>query len=492
MRRMFVLAVALAAVLLSLPVARSSAANPRLHMSPCSTRKGDRSICGTFDVREDRTQRGGRTIPVGFILMPATHPSHHAIVFEAGGPGQSATGLVPMMATGAFGYLQPLHDTYDILFVDDRGIGRSNAFDCDWNPAARPQLAMMQLFPDEISKACHAKYATARDLNAYDTNNSADDLDELRAALGYKKLVLSGGSYGTTFSLVYLRRHPASVESEVLDGVAAPGSLPLLGSPDGAQHAMDRIIADCKIDTVCKTHFPKFEEHFAALMQRFARGPIPVPVRNQVTKNLETLPLSKEVLVDRLRQLSYDPDGASVLPAVVEEAYDGNYADLAAVVGLVTSEIDSQVNMAANLTYACAEFMPFYTSAQIKNAARGSYTGDLRLRAEQNACKVWNVRPMPPGYDTPVKSDAPILMMTGSDDPATPPESAAAALKYLPNAKQILVTGGGHGNESPCIDAAIVSFVRAKSAKNVDAAKCSVPRGHIHFSANADWLKKYE
>ena len=471
-----------------------AASDSRLKIAACTV--GDKKTpaeCGAFTVLEDRSNPQGRTLPVAFVRIRALHPSGHAIVYEEGGPGGSGTAVAGFIADGAFEkYLRTLRDRYDLIFVDDRGIGKSDPFQCDWAPQARPAVFMGSLYPLDVTKACHDKYVNARNLNLYDTNTSADDLDELRAALGYKKIVLDGGSYGTTISLIFLRRHPSSVESEVLDGVAAPGFLPMVGAPLGAQRAMDDLFAACASDAPCAKRFPDVRRQFAALMKRFDAGPIDVPLRNHVTKKIESVPLSKEVLVDRLRQLTYDPENASTLPFIIAEAYHGNYRDLGALIAVISAGMDETTNLAANLNYACAEFMPFFTNEEIERQASRSYTGDLRIRAEQKACAIWNVAPMPASYNEPVRSSAPILMITGTADPATPPESAAGALRYLSNAKQILVEGGGHGNETPCIDKAVIAFVRAASPTAVNAATCSVPRAKTRFEMNADWLKRFE
>ena len=80
---------------------------------------------------------------------------------------------------------------------------------------------------------------------------------------------------------------------------------------------------------------------------------------------------------------------------------------------------------------------------------------------------------MPASFNQPVRSDAPVLMISGSDDPATPPHYAESAVKYLPNARIVLVQGAGHAAESPCVDALIVQFVRAQSAKGLNVNGCS-------------------
>ncbi len=109
--------------------------------------------------------------------------------------------------------------------------------------------------------------------------NAVDDLDDLRSALHVKKLDLYGSSDGTFFSFVFTRRHPTSVESAVMSDVAPPGFQPLPGSPDGAQRALNDLIADCNKNRVCHSHFPNFADQFKVVLQRFDDGPRPCAVK---------------------------------------------------------------------------------------------------------------------------------------------------------------------------------------------------------------------
>ena len=455
------------------PAPPAAPAGLGLHLKSCTLPQTKIAAkCGTFGVYENRAARSGRIIELQLIVVPAVHPGNRAIAEIAGGPGQPATPFAPYFLSGAAGKARPaLHQTYDYIYMNDRGMMGSNAFPCDFAPANDPAAYMQYLFPPKILAACRAKSLATHDLAQYNTNNAVDDLDDIRAALGYPKIVLSGGSYGTFFSLVYARRHGEHVESEVLDGVAPPGFQPLPGEPLGAQHALDDLFAKCRANAACNARFPHFQAHFTALMQRFDRGPVLVPAKNLATKRMEMVPLSKEVLADTLRHVLYDPDGASYLPYIVDRAYAGDYAPLGqmmqiAVVGLFASLEP------AYLAYSCAEFMPFLSSAAVADAAAHSFTGDLRIRAQRAACATWNVPPMPASFNAPVKSAVPILMILGSDDPATPARYGMAALKYLPNARAILVQGGGHGADTGCTDALVLQFVRAHSAKALNTRSC--------------------
>ena len=178
----------------------SAVSTAPLKTSACrvgQTRK--RAICGTLTVFEDRAAATGRTIGIHFIIIEAKHRSHRAIAFNPGGPGASATAMAADFADATSGATATLRDRYDLLFVDNRGTGQSAPQDCSFTPAANPELYFRQLWPDTLVQSCHDRLAARANLSLYSTSEAADDLNDVRAALGYPKLVLFGGSYGTRF-----------------------------------------------------------------------------------------------------------------------------------------------------------------------------------------------------------------------------------------------------------------------------------------------------
>lgn len=446
-----------------------------LHLSPCPLGKTKiPAQCGTFGVYEDRAAKTGRVIPLHVVVIPAAHPSHRAIAIIAGGPGQASTEFAPyILATPSSSAYVTLHDTYDFIFMDDRGMGTSNPFPCNFAPPGDPASYFRYLFPPQLVAQCRAQSERTHDLSQYNTNNATDDLDDIRAALGYDKIVLSGGSYGTLFSMVYMRRHPEHVESAVLDGVAPPGFQPLPGEPMGAQQAVNDLFVKCKTNAACNAHFPQFREHFAALMKRLDAGPINVPARNLVTKKTQTVALTKSVFVDTLRHLLYDPEGASYVPLMVERAYHGDYRPLAHIMQFVLMSFATALNDGAYLSYSCADMMPFVSESAVRFAAAYSFAGDLRIREQQKACSIWGVPAMPATFNQPLRSDLPVLMLLGSDDPATPAHYGLAALKDLPNGRAVVVKGGGHGADTACTDKLVLQFIKASSAKGLDLSKCT-------------------
>ena len=455
--------------------APGSSADGALRVQPCTQgRTKAPATCGTLRVLENRAHPGGRAISVRFIVLKAKHPSGRAVYMNPGGPGPTLP-LAPFLADGALAKeLTVLRDRYDVVLIDGRGFGGSHAIPCVMNVPGKPAEYFRQLWPDARLAACRRLRAETSDLNAYTTNQAVDDLDELRAALGYEKLVLDGYSYGTLFSLIYARTHPERIESLVLDGVAPPGIF--RGPVEFAatsQASVSRLFAACRSDGVCHAAFPKFERKFAAIVRRLSRGPMPVRVKNVVTHRIETVLLSREVFSDQLRHALYDPQGASYVPYIIDRAYAGDTLPLGTVIDTNARGFGGQTDWGAFFSYTCAEQMAFITPDEIRRTSGNSWYGDVRVRAQQHACAIWNVRPVARSFIDPVRSTAPALLISGSDDPATPPQYAAQELRYLPNGRAVIVRGAAHGTQTPCTDTLKIQFVRAGSAKGLDTRTCS-------------------
>jgi pimeloyl-ACP methyl ester carboxylesterase len=463
-------AASLAALLLVAMPASGRSANSPLQTKPCTI--GDSratAICGTLTVYEDRAAKAGRSLLIHFIVIKAKHSTNRAIAFNPGGPGASAIEAAPDFADGDFGMLR---DRHDILLVDNRGTGESAPQQCDFAPQAHPELYFMQLWPDSLVKACRDRLAAHANLSLYSTSVAADDLDDVRAALGYEKLALFGGSYGTRFYLDYARRHPDHVESMVLDGVAPPHFFVLpLPMAAGAQASIDALIAACRADATCAKHFPSFSAHFSALARRFDDGAVLVPVPGPATRG-RRVRLSKEVFAEAVRHAMYS-DNAAQLPVIVERAYHGDYAALAALVDQMTRDFASSQAAGLNLSVTCAEDIPFIAEADVVRTSSNSFEGDARVRAQQRACREWNVAPVAAAFVEPVQASLPILMVSGSDDPATPPSYAKQALAFLPNARILLVKGASHQSDfPPCVYRTMANFFRAQSASGLDLVHC--------------------
>ncbi len=456
------------------------------HLLPCQL--GDVNLvvhCGSVEVYENRATHAGRTLALAVIEVDAVHRTHRAVFWNPGGPGGATSRFAPSILAGAVSReLMQLHGTYDLVFLDNRGTGDSGALECkNFYSALHPERFFAQLYPDAEVRRCRDTQSKVADLDFYTTDVSADDLDDVRAALHYPKIVLDGVSYGTTFYLDYARRHPTHVESLVLQGVAPPGFMLIpLEDARGAQAAMNALIADCSLDLTCREHFPRFGADFAALVRRFNAGPVKLLVRNYMTGRQQFVLLSKEGFADRLRSTLYRSDRAAYVPYIVEQARRGNYGPHAELVEVAARATNLGTAMGLDLSVVCAEDVPFISDDQVVAESAGSFEGDTRVRAERRACKIWNVPRVSPSFAQPVRSTAPVLMISGSDDPATPPSYGRDALQYLPNGRQIVIPHTSHDFESRCVDALIVAFVHARDARRLRKSACVGSFGRLPFA----------
>ena len=127
----------------------------------------------------------------------------------------------------------------------------------------------------------------------------------------------------------------------------------------------------------------------------------------------------------------------------------------------MTIALAGALDYGAFLSYTCADEVPFITESAIRQAAAGSFAHDYRIRAQQHACALWNVRPMPAAFDDIVRSNVPVLLVIGSDDPATPAKYAEKELPFLTRGSALVVQGAGHVTELPCTTKAMTAFVRS-------------------------------
>ncbi len=238
----------------------------RIALTPCRLEGVTReAVCGDYEVFEDRAKQSGRKIALHLAVIPALAPSPEPdpFVMLAGGPGQAATEAIAKVLPA----FERISRRRDIVLVDQRGTGRSNPLDCeteDAHASLDEQLSSEQMDPEAIAR-CVKGYDA--DVRLYTTPVAMDDLDEVREALGYEKVNLWGGSYGTRAALVYLRQHGDRVRSVVLDGVAPTGMvLPVSFAQDG-QRALTLLLDACAKDPACGKAFP----NLAAALRRAAR-----------------------------------------------------------------------------------------------------------------------------------------------------------------------------------------------------------------------------
>lgn len=205
-------------------------------------------LCGKLTVFENRETRTGRTIDLNVVVVPAIDPSRHETpLFDlAGGPGVAATGAAGFYANEGKEYRRHR----DVVLVDQRGTGSSNPLTAPARTRS-PQDYLTEMYPIDYVNTMRQTLERRADLTQYTTSIAMDDLDDVRAWLGYERINLIGLSYGTRASLVYLRQHPANVRSAILMGVAPTYLKMPLYHARAAKRAMDLLLKECDGDAAC-------------------------------------------------------------------------------------------------------------------------------------------------------------------------------------------------------------------------------------------------
>ena len=450
-------------------------------LAPCPPGEGPGgALCGVVEVPEDRGDPEGRQIALDILVLPATEQGGEPdpVFFLAGGPGQAATDLAPLLGSA----LQGIRVRRDFVFVDQRGTGDSNPLTCDF---LEERVSYYDTVPEEFGEAEWRECLDSLDADPehYTTPVAMDDLEEVRKALGYDRINLWGGSYGTRAATVFLRRHPESVRAAILDGMAPVDMrIPLHFAEDG-QRALNLLLDACAADPGCGARFPGLADSIETLLASLDQDPPRrFRVRHPRTGDWEEVPVRRELVAGVLRATLYSPTYASLVPLLVESALDGDFGPL-----LTFADPAGGPTLAIGmfLSVLCAEDTPFLTEEEAARAAEESFLSGSMAAEMLEACAVWPRGELPAGYREPVRSAAPVLLLSGELDPVTPPRWAEHAAETLPNSRHLVVPGTGHGTlAAGCVPRLIGEFLDAADPAALDP-ECLEPlrRPRFWFSA---------
>ena len=454
--------------------------------------------CGVVQRALDPRRPDGTQIDVHFIVVPAIarRKLPDPVFLLAGGPGQSAIQLAPSV----MGLLGRLGNRRDIVFVDQRGTGRSAPLVCEESgrePLADqvdPERQLRRLAECRVALQSLPYIKQPGDLRFFTTALAMQDLDAVREKLGAQRINLVGASYGTRAALDYQRQFAAHVRRSVLDGVAPPDMvLPASFGIDG-QAALEALLASCPLDPACAAQHPTLRADWAALLQSL---PQRVSVAHPLSGRVEAFVLTRDMLLAAVRGPLYSPSRAAGLPAAIGAAAQGNFGALMGMSALLSSRRGGQVAMGMHFSVVCAEDVPLLppggaeasisananANANANATATATAAGiDASARLYRRVCADWPRGAVPPAFYTVPVSASPVLLLSGGLDPATPPRHGQRVAQSLgPLAQHAVVPNAGHGVMGlGCMRDVIYRFIDAaddNDAVAVDAGCASrIPR----------------
>jgi pimeloyl-ACP methyl ester carboxylesterase len=428
--------------------------------------------CGTLEVYENRATKTGRKISLNIVVYPATGEKREPdpLFYFAGGPGSAATEDAPGFAP-VFAKIR-LHR--DLVFVDQRGTGKSHPLDCKFFNPDDPQSYLGYFFPLEDVRKCRTELETNADLKLYTTTIAMDDIDEVRAALGYEQINLFGGSYGTRAALTYLKRYPKRVRTAMLQGVAPTDQHMPVDFPAANERALQGVIAECAADEACNRAFPKLKEETKSVLAQLMKGPVEVEVQKPTSSARMKVKLSRDLAAEAIRYMLYSPVPATRVPVILHLAAQGNFGPLAETAIQYRKFLVGTGSNGMYLSITCAEDLPWVKKDEAERLAANTFLGDYRFRQQKEACALWPRADVEPRYSEPTKVDVPVLILTGQWDPVTPPSHGDRAAKTLPNSLHVVVPQGAHGLGGlvggDCILGLMTEFVAQGTTKALDTS----------------------
>ena len=436
---------------------------PALELTDCRISAGPgypgiEARCGLFSRPLDPADPEAGMIDLNVAVVPALslEPAPDPLVPIAGGPGQSTVHFY----AGWFTAFERVRQERDILLVDQRGTGESAPMTCDIDDdivtGAYSKELTLQVTEDCLALLPH-------DPRFFTTSVAVADLEAVRKALGYDALNLYGISYGSRVAQHFARRYPESTRTIIIDGVVPP-QLPL--GPDIAiqsQRAIDRVLDRCAEDARCNERFPELRESFAALRERLADQSMLISLPDPVTATINETEFDNEQFATAIRLLLYNPQTVALLPLLIDEAANGNITPLAAQFQMVATSLGESLNIGMHNSVMCTEDAPFISPDMIDEAAlAASYMGPLQLEAIQTMCSVWPGGTFDDDLREPLRTDKPVLLLSGAADPITPPDYATMAAVELSNAWLLTGKDQGHGLAAVgCMPRVIDTFIKA-------------------------------
>ena len=425
-------------------------------------------FCGKLTVFENRQTRTGRTIDLNVVVLPALDQETKAEpLFDlAGGPGVASTEAVTFYAGPGKVYRR----RHDVVLVDQRGTGQSNRLSIPQEKT--PQHYLTEMYPvDYVRKMRHALEQRA-DLTKYTTSIAIDDLDDVRAWLGYDKINLLGGSYGTQAALVYMRRHPDHLRSAILLAVAPTDLKMPLHHSESAARAMDLLLRECEQDARCHAAFPQIRDDWKNVLAQLEKQPARVEYSPPGKTAPTTVEIQRDVFAEKIRNCMYGRDKAARIPLIVHHAAEGDFSPF--LQQAIAPSIPDFIADGMYLSVTCAEDVPFINQDEAAALNANNQFGNYRVFQQARACGMWPRGEIPADFLEPVRSNAPVLIFSGNMDPVTPPKYGEEVAGYLPNSRHVIIPEAAHdvdGLTDPgCIDRIALEFLDKGDAKNLDVS----------------------
>lgn len=429
---------------------------------------------GHLKVPENRYRRNSRLIELSFVRFKNTSTNAGPpIVYLAGGPGSSG---IAAARGPRFPLFMAMREVGDVIVLDQRGTGISEPNMACTEPLDFPiekpptRAAVAELIRQRSAQCAARLKNQGVDLTGYNTNESADDLEDLRRALCAPKISLWAISYGTHLALTTLKRHESSISRAILAGIEGPEHTVKL--PSNIQKHLEHIDRLVKNDPELSKTIPSFVGLVREVLDRVERDPPVVETTDPVSKQRIKVTLTKFVLQFLTSTLFGSAENA--LPRLYYQASKGDFSQAAARwAGFIGPR--PSIGSAMSFMMDCYSGVPPARAKQIASEAKSTLLGDIMDFPIPDVCGAWTGS-IGPSFWAPVRTKVPTLFISGTFDVRTPTTNAEEVRKGFANSEHLIIEGAVHSDplflSSPKIKDVMLEFM---SGKNVSTHLITLP-----------------
>ncbi|QRY79779.1 alpha/beta fold hydrolase [Pseudomonas sp. PDNC002] len=428
----------------------------------------------------------GKTLRLALTRLPALGERRGSVLLVSGGPGIPGIGLPLQVPID--GPSRALHESFDIVGYDPRGVGQSSpAIRCDAGHGSGFEgdraiaLARMRkpLDEDEVQVRDHVLDCVERsglDLLAHvGSREAAEDLDSLRTALGEPRLTAVAYSYGTKVAALYAERHPDKVRAMVLDGVvdlSETSPMVQMAQGRGFQQAFEAFATYCAKTGACPLAAEPAQaaRDYQALLRR-------VDAEAIALTNGKTL--SGDDVIQATSWGLLWPEQWPQLANALANLHRGDATAVASMLGEQTGYDDAlmAISCADDAEIDANRAARLRVIRKIGEASPFSFY-DAAAFGSLDQCDFWPFAGSSQAHVPQVASALPpLLFVAQRRDPTTPYANAQRMAGYF-NANLLTRDGDGHtvalAGLDACVDAAVSDYLLQPDRQRGDS-QCVPP-----------------
>lgn len=404
--------------------------------------------CGYLVVPEDRSQPGGRLIRIHVVIFKSTspNPAPDPVIYIAGGAGTNQLDSHEYYLTHGG---DEILKTRDYIMFNQRG-GQYNepSLHCRGEADQLWSFARQNLSREETQAQhiaflleCHDRFVEQGiNLSAYNTAETAADINDLRIALGYDQVNLYGTSSGSRTALSVMHYHPEGVRSAILDSVFPPQATIDEDTAPNVYRAFKAVFDACLSDPYCRENYPDLERTFFQAASDLNADPVELEF-DRGSASIDGF--------DFIRGLTMHLYSAASIPKLPKWIYQASNRDLSNLKYAIASiKFEEFSGNGVIHSLLCHEEIPFESherslalAADLPPLLREAWVTPFQF----NLCESWQSGQADPIENSAITSDIPALVLAGEFDPVTPPAWSRLAAETLSNSFFYEFPGLAHG-----------------------------------------------